>query len=93
MIAVVIMVVIIPIAIRMPAMPVFIPPSMMTVPAALPLFAQLMAPVFGLPTFVTVMLDGLVQLVIGFRNASLAIVVIGPQVRRAGKHEKASQRC
>ncbi len=52
-----------------------------------------MAPVFGLPTFVAVMLDGLVQLVIGFRNASLAIVVIGPQVRRAGKYEKASQHC
>ncbi len=92
MVAVPIMVVVIPIAIRMPATPVFVPPSMIGVPAALSLFVQLMAPVFGLLTLVAVMLDGFVQLVISFREASLAIVVIGAQPRRAGKHEKASQR-
>jgi hypothetical protein len=89
-IAVVIMVVVIPIVIRTPAMLVFIPPSMIRVPAVLPGFVQHVAPMFRLLALIAVVLDGFVQLVIGFRNASLAIV-IGAQVRSACKYEKSSQ--
>ena len=83
-IAVVIMVVVIPIVIRTPAMLVFIPPSMIRVPAALPRFVQHVAPMCRLLALIAVVLDGFMQLVIGFRNASLA-VVIGAQVRSACK--------
>jgi uncharacterized membrane protein len=89
-VAVVIMVVVIPIVIRTPAMLVFIPPSMIRFPAALPLFMQDVTPFFRLLALIAVVLDGFMQLVIGFRNASLAIV-IGAQVRSACKYEKAGQ--
>jgi hypothetical protein len=59
-IAVVIMVVVIPIMIRVPAMSVFIPPSMFGIPAALARLVQLTAPLFGLLTLVAVMLDSFV---------------------------------
>jgi hypothetical protein len=89
-VTVVIMVVLIPIAIRMPAMLVFIPPSMIGVPAVLTCFVQLVAPTFSLLTLIAVMLGRFVQLVIGPRDASLA-VIIGAQVRSACKHEKTGQ--
>ncbi len=81
-------IIIIPIAVCMPTMPVFIPPSMLYPPAALPRLVQFMAPVLGLLALVSVMLDGFVQLVVHARDASLTIVVIGAQVRCAGKHQK-----
>jgi hypothetical protein len=89
-IAVMIMVVVIPITIRTPAMSVFIPPAMIGIPAVLARIVQLMAPLFSLLTLGAVMLDSFVQFVIGFRDASLA-VVISAHLRRACKHEKASQ--
>jgi hypothetical protein len=85
-IAVVIMVVVVPITIRMPAMLVFIPPSMVGIPAVLTRFVQIVAPVLSLLTLVAVMLDSFVKSVLGFRDAPLAIV-IGAQVRRPYKHE------
>lgn len=90
MIAVVIMVVLIPIMFRMPAMFVLIPPSMVGIPAALTHFVQIVAPMLCLLTLVAVTLDRFVQPVIGSGDASLA-VVIGAQARRADEHEKASQ--
>jgi hypothetical protein len=89
-IAVVIMIIVIPITFRMPAMLVFIPPFMFGIPAALARFVQLFAPMLSLLTLLAMMLDRFVQLVIGLRNASLA-VVIGAQVRSTCKQEKASQ--
>jgi hypothetical protein len=59
-IAVVIMIMVIPIMIRMPAMLVFIPPSMAGIPAALTRFVQLFAPMLSLLTLVAVMLDSFV---------------------------------
>jgi hypothetical protein len=88
--AVVIVIVVIPIAIRMPTTLVFIPPSMNRVPAALARFVQLVAPMFGLLALIAVMLDGFVQLVIGFRNAPLA-VIIRVHARSACKQQKARQ--
>src|ERR1017187_3914157 len=48
---------------------------------------------FRLPALVAMTGNGLVQLVVRAGNAALAIVVIGPQKRRCGEHQKASQRC
>jgi hypothetical protein len=84
------MIMLIPITIRMPAMLVFVPPAMVGVPAMLTHFVQHSAPALRLLTPVTVMLDGFVQLVIGFRNAPLA-VIIGAQSRRAEEHHTTGQ--
>jgi hypothetical protein len=73
--AVLVMIMVIPITIRMPAMLVFIPPSMFGIPAALTHFVQLFAPTLSLLTPVAVMLDSFVQSVIGFRDAPLAVVI------------------
>ena len=54
------MIVVIPIMIRMPAMLVFIPPSMVGIPATLTRFVQLVAPMLSLLTLVAVMLDSFV---------------------------------
>jgi hypothetical protein len=91
MIAVVI--VIIPIAFRVPATLVFIPPSMVAVPAALPRFAQFMTRVCSLPAPIAKPCNGSVQSVIRARNAPLAIVFVGAQKRHGGEHQKASQHC
>jgi hypothetical protein len=84
LVAVVIMVV--PIAFRMPAMLMFIPPSMTGAPAVLPRFVEFMTPTFGLLAPVAVMLDGFVQPVVRARNAALAIVAIGAQTWHSGEH-------
>jgi hypothetical protein len=59
-IAVLIMIMVIPIMLCMPSMLVFIPPSMVGLPAALTQFVQFPAPMFSLLTPVAVMLDSLV---------------------------------
>jgi hypothetical protein len=81
-VSVVIVIMVIPITIRMPAMLVFIPPPMVGFPTALTHFVQLSAPALSLFTLVAVMLDGFVQSVVGFGDAPLA-VVIRAQARRA----------
>jgi len=89
-IALVIVVVIIPIMFRVPAMLVFIPPTMVGTPAVLTRFVQIVAAMLGLLAPVAVTLDGFVKPVIGSGDASLA-VVIGAQARRTYEHKKASQ--
>jgi hypothetical protein len=84
LVAIVIMVV--PIAFRMPAMLMFIPPSMTGAPAVLPRFVEFMTPTFGLLAPVAVMLNGFVQPVVRPRNAALAIVAVGAQTWRRGQH-------
>jgi hypothetical protein len=79
-------IVVIPIAFRMPATLVFIPPSMSGVPAVLPRFAEFMTPAFGLVAPVAMTFYGFVQPVVRARYAALAIVVIGAQKRRSGEH-------
>lgn len=91
MIAVVI--VIIPIAFRVPATLMFIPPSMVAVPAALPRFAQFMARVCRLPAPIAMPGNGLIESVICARDAALAIVFVGAQKRHGGEHQKAGQHC
>jgi hypothetical protein len=86
LVAVAVMIVVIPIALGMPAMCVFIPPSTIGVPAALPRFVQFMTPAFGLLAPVAMMLNGFVQPVVRARNAALAIVAIGAQTWHSGEH-------
>jgi hypothetical protein len=90
--SVVIMVVVIPITVRMPTMVVFIPPFMFRGPAVFPGLVQHVTPMFRLLALIAVVLDGFMQIVIGFRNAVLAVV--SAQVRSACKYEKSGQcRC
>ena len=89
MIAVVI--VVIPIAFRVPAMLAFIPPPMGAVPAALPLRAQSPACVFGLPALGAMPCHSLVQPMVRARNPTLAIMFVGSHKRHRGEHQKASK--
>ena len=87
-----VVIVVVPIAFRMPAMLVFIPPSMTDTPAMFPRLVEFMTPTFGLPAPGAMMLNGFVQSVVRASNAALAIVAIGAQKRRSREHEKTSQR-
>ena len=91
--AITIVVVVIPIAVIVPTTFVYFPPFMIGVPAALPLLLQRAPRVVRLLAFVAVLIDGAVQLLIGLGDASLAIIVIGAQARRAAEHQKTGQRC
>jgi len=92
-VTVAVVIVVIPIAFRVPATLVFIPPSMVAVPAALPRFAQFMARVCSLPAPIAKPCNGSVQSVIRARDAALAIMFVGAQKRHGGEHQKASQHC
>jgi len=70
-----IVVVVIPITVGVPATAVFIPPSMVPVPASLPRLAQFEAGAFRLPAVPAMMLDGFMQFVIGLVYAALATIV------------------
>ncbi|PYU80369.1 MAG: hypothetical protein DMG50_20335 [Acidobacteria bacterium] len=83
---VVIVVVIIPIAIAMPAVAVFVPPTMPLVPASLPRFPQFVARTIRLLALPTVMLDGFVKFVVRLGDAAMAaMVVICKRTRRCGE--------
>jgi len=86
-------IVVVPIVVGTPPVLVFIPPSVIRGPTALPLFVQDVAPFRCLLTLtlIAVVLDGFVQIVIGFRDASLA-VVISAQSWSACKHDQSGQR-
>jgi hypothetical protein len=88
-----VVIVVIPIAVRVPATLVFIPPSMVAVPAALPRFAQFMARVCSLPAPIAKPCNGSVQSVVRARNSPLAIAFVGAHQRHRGEHEKAGQHC
>jgi hypothetical protein len=76
-VAIAIMVVIIPVAVGAPPVLMFVPPTMVAGPAALARLVQLGAPMIGLPAVVAMMLDCLMQLMIGFPHAPLTVIVIG----------------
>jgi len=85
-ISVVIVIVVIPIAFRVPATLVFIPPSMDAGPAVLPRLTQFPTRVLGLPALESMPGNGLVQLVVRARHAALAIVFVGAHQRHCGEH-------
>ena len=83
-----VVIVVVPIAIGVPATTVFIPPAMAFVPAAFPRLVQIVARAVRLPAVPTVMLHGFVQFVIGFGDAALATtVVIGERARRSDERQ------
>jgi zinc transporter ZupT len=86
-----IVVVVIPIAVGAPTMTVFVPPTMTVIPAILAGLAQLGASVFGLLAFASMVLDRLMKAMVGFGNASLAIVLTGAQSRCAAEEQKSRQ--
>jgi hypothetical protein len=72
-------------------MPIFIPPPVRRIPAALTRFVQLLASVIGLPAVTAMVLNGFVQFVIRFRDTALAIVIC-VQSWRAGEEQESRQR-
>jgi len=86
-VAIMIMVVIIPIAVGVPTMAVFIPPLVRVRPAIFARFVQLLASVDHLSTLPAVMFGGFVQPVVGLGDAPLACVFIGAK-RRCGREKQ-----
>src|SRR5207249_4376140 len=83
--------VVIPIAIGMPTMAVFIPPAMPLIPAAFPCFVQLPPRVIRLPAVPAVVFRGFVEFVVRLGDAALTtIVVLGrcPGCSRKRQHAK-----
>lgn len=71
-----VVIVIVPIAIRVPAVTIFIPPAMAMFPTPGTRFGKLMAILCGLWAVPTMMLGSLMKFVIRPGNVSLAVVVI-----------------
>jgi hypothetical protein len=79
-------VVLVPIVFRVPFLSVFIPPAMAVSPAPFPRGGQLSAAIGCLRTIPAMVLCGFVQLVVGFDDALLAVVVCA-QLWRARQHK------
>ena len=89
-----IVIVVIPIAIGMPAVAVFVPPTMPLIPAVFPRFMQVVARVIGLPAVPAVMLYGFVESVIRLGDTPLAgIVTFGRCPRCSGECQHANKCC
>jgi hypothetical protein len=74
-IAIMVVIVVIPVAIAVPAMIILIPPAVVMIPTVGACFLKFVAPVLGLRTLPAVVLDSLMQLVVGFFDALLTIVL------------------
>jgi len=74
-VTIVVVVVIVPVAIAAPTMAIFIPPTVAITPATLPGLVQFMTPVVCLAAVPAVMLNGLVEFVVGSIDAPLAIII------------------
>src|SRR6266849_3582789 len=86
-----VVIVVIPITIGMPATAILVPPAMALAPAAFPRLVQIVARAVRLPAVPAVMLDGFVESVVGFGDAALApIVTLGgcPGRSRECQHPK-----
>jgi len=91
-VAITIMVVLIPVAVRVPTMIVFVPPLVCVRPAVLSRLVQLLARVYHLSAFPTVVFGGFVQQMIGFCDAPLARPFIGANRRWTHENQSACQR-
>jgi len=88
-----VVIVVIPITIIVPAVPFFIPPTMMFPPAMFAFFAQLMALMVRLPAVPAVALNGFVQSVFLLGDTALALIrVIGEGTRRRDERQQANER-
>jgi hypothetical protein len=90
-VVVVIVIMVIPVMIGVPAAAVFVPPFVIAGPATLASFAQFVASPFRLLAFPAMMFRGFVQFVVGPRNATLAFIFVGAYGSRAGKRQGAHQ--
>jgi len=89
-----IVVVVIPIAIGMPAVAVFVPPAVPFVPAALPRLVQFVPRMIRLLAVPSVVLLGFVQFVVRLGDPTLATaVVIRKCTRRSGESQHAGKQC
>ena len=77
---IVVVIVIIPIAVRVPAVSFYVPPAMTVLPAILPRFRQFMPCMLGLFALPSMLLSGFVQTMIRFGDSFPAI--IGPGAGR-----------
>jgi Sec-independent protein secretion pathway component TatC len=68
------MIALVPIAFRMPAVLVLVPPAMLLTPATLSHCVQFATLVIGLPAVSSVALDGLVEFMLGVSYSPLAAV-------------------
>jgi hypothetical protein len=72
---IVVVIVIVPITISVPAVPIFIPPAVVVFIAVGAGFPEFVPPVFGLRAFDAVVLDGFMKFVVCLGDALLTIVV------------------
>jgi hypothetical protein len=91
-IPVMIVVMIVPVAFRVPAMPVFIPPFVKLAPAEFARFMQLVTSTLRLGAVPSMMLSCFVKPVVGPYKTVTASVVIGSSSRRRTKQCKCAQR-
>ena len=70
LVAIVVVIVVIPITIGMPATAILVPPAMSLSPAAFPRLVQIVARAVRLPAVPAVMLHGFVESVVGFGDAA-----------------------
>jgi hypothetical protein len=81
-------VVLVPIAVRVPAVFVFIPPPVALTPAPLPSLVQFTALVVCLSAVASMFLDGLVEFMIGMSDPALTpVVVFGVKSRHCGESQ------
>jgi hypothetical protein len=90
-IVIAIMVMIVPVAIGVPAMAVFIPPFVVPAPASLAGLMQVVARVVRLLAVPAMMFNSFVEPVIGLGNATLAVIVIGDSARSSSEEQESAQ--
>jgi hypothetical protein len=91
LVIVAVVVVVAPIAVSVPLMFVFVPPTVSGRPTALTLLMQLVSPVLGLVAMNAVMLDGFVKVMVDFGDAFLAIIVSVHERDSDGEREKSCE--
>jgi hypothetical protein len=86
-----VVVMIVPIVLCMPAMTVFIPPFVILAPAILPRFMQLVARILRLWTVPSMMFRSFVKPVVGLRKPMPARIVIRNSTRCCSKKQDSAQ--
>jgi hypothetical protein len=83
-----------PVALGVPTMIVFIPPAVIGAPAMLACFMQVMACVVGLGASIPMMLDGLMQPVIGSCDSTVTLfITIRAQIWSRAEHCETDHCC
>jgi hypothetical protein len=94
MFVIVFVIFIVPVALCVPATLVFIPPPVIGIPAMLASFSQVVTRVVSLRTSIPMVLDSLMQPVIGFCDSAMALfITIGAQIWSRAEHHKCNRCC